>query len=241
MQNLTTFQGEIKTVVEACDGTSTNKLIAVLVAAGFTDNKEIAALAGVTVRAVQKFKANTGSRTHVRNEPTFANDGSQTNPRSPKANPRSQIASRVEDKLLPPQQEEISQPHKSKSKPEKPAGNCKRGSRLPDDWVLPNSWGQWALVNCPTSTAEAIREVAQDFADYWHAKAGKDAVKADWPATWRRWCRNNFKTGPTRKGFGSTYRPQDDNVINIKALRHPSGSRPALPAPGSVMMEVGNA
>lgn len=28
------------------------------------------------------------------------------------------------------------------------------------------------------------------FTDYWLAKAGRDAVKLDWEATWRNWIRN---------------------------------------------------
>ena len=31
------------------------------------------------------------------------------------------------------------------------------------------------------------------FRDYWNAKAGKDATKLDWPATWRNWLRNAAK------------------------------------------------
>ena len=30
-----------------------------------------------------------------------------------------------------------------------------------------------------------------DFRDFWTAKTGANATKKDWPATWRRWCRNN--------------------------------------------------
>ena len=35
-----------------------------------------------------------------------------------------------------------------------------------------------------------MRLEAAKFADFWHAKAGKDAAKLDWCATWRNWCRN---------------------------------------------------
>jgi len=37
--------------------------------------------------------------------------------------------------------------------------------------------------------------MALDFEQYWRAKAGKDAVKCDWRATWQRWVRNseNYK------------------------------------------------
>jgi uncharacterized protein YdaU (DUF1376 family) len=66
-----------------------------------------------------------------------------------------------------------------------------RGTRLPKDWAIPDDWAVWAKTERPdldpAKTAEA-------FADYWHAKAGKDASKADWKATWRNWVRNQKKT-----------------------------------------------
>jgi uncharacterized protein YdaU (DUF1376 family) len=65
-----------------------------------------------------------------------------------------------------------------------------RGTRLPKDWHLPKAWGEWALQNRPGMTVEAIREEAAKFADHWHSKAGKEASKLDWEATWRNWIRN---------------------------------------------------
>lgn len=49
--------GKIKTIVEATNGTPTAKLVAVLVALGITDNKEIAALTGLKVRAIQAVRS----------------------------------------------------------------------------------------------------------------------------------------------------------------------------------------
>ena len=65
-----------------------------------------------------------------------------------------------------------------------------RGSRLPQDWQLPKAWGDWALSEFKTWTADVVRVEADKFRDHWHAKAGRDATKADWQATWRNWCRN---------------------------------------------------
>jgi hypothetical protein len=31
------------------------------------------------------------------------------------------------------------------------------------------------------------------FRDYWNSQAGAKAVKTDWQATWRNWCRNSRK------------------------------------------------
>lgn len=62
-----------------------------------------------------------------------------------------------------------------------------RGSRLPNDWMLPPEWRVWAQQE--RSDLNVDREAAS-FADYWYAKAGKDGRKADWQATWRNWVRN---------------------------------------------------
>jgi len=35
-----------------------------------------------------------------------------------------------------------------------------------------------------------VRSQAERFADYWHAKTGVNARKADWEATWRNWIRD---------------------------------------------------
>jgi hypothetical protein len=62
-----------------------------------------------------------------------------------------------------------------------------RGSRLANNWVLPNDWEYWANKERPDLNAA---QVADQFKDFWCSKAGKDAVKLDWLATWRNWVRN---------------------------------------------------
>lgn len=69
------------------------------------------------------------------------------------------------------------------------AASPSRGARLAQDWVLPKSWGEWAVDELGMS-AEQVRTEAAKFRDYWCAKSGKDATKLDWQATWRNWCRN---------------------------------------------------
>ncbi|MDR0458711.1 MAG: hypothetical protein LBH10_06780, partial [Burkholderiaceae bacterium] len=63
------------------------------------------------------------------------------------------------------------------------------GTRLPDGWALPRPWGDWALGERADLSADDVRREAACFADYWHGKAGADARKADWEATWRNWIR----------------------------------------------------
>lgn len=62
---------------------------------------------------------------------------------------------------------------------------AKRGTRLPDDWSLPASWGRWAQSE--GYPEPMIRREAERFANFWQSKAGKDATKIDWEKTWRNW------------------------------------------------------
>lgn len=62
-----------------------------------------------------------------------------------------------------------------------------RGSRLLLD-TLPDEW----KVFCQAERTDLDpARVFADFSDYWKAKPGKDGVKLDWLATWRKWVRNS--------------------------------------------------
>lgn len=79
-----------------------------------------------------------------------------------------------------------------KGEEEAPPERSPTGSRLPADWSLPDDWRTWAVAE---RSDLDIGKVAADFADYWHAKPGKDGRKTDWQATWRRWVRNQRGAG----------------------------------------------
>lgn len=64
-----------------------------------------------------------------------------------------------------------------------------RGVRLSKDWKLPRVWGEWALAEQPTWSADHTRRIAEKFRDHWVAEAGAKGRKADWEATWRNWVR----------------------------------------------------
>lgn len=66
----------------------------------------------------------------------------------------------------------------------------KKGNRLPEDWVLPKPWGEWALSERRDWREEDVRRCADSFRDYWIAKS-QGATKLDWEATWRNWVRND--------------------------------------------------
>lgn len=70
------------------------------------------------------------------------------------------------------------------------------GVRLPAEWALPKAWGEWAMQEVPEWTPDHVRKVGERFGDYWRAKSGKDATKADWLATWRNWVRREAERMP---------------------------------------------
>ena len=55
---------------------------------------------------------------------------------------------------------------------------------------MPKAWGEWTLSEFKTWTPDVVRVEAEKFRDFWCSKAGREAAKLDWQATWRNWCRN---------------------------------------------------
>jgi len=78
-----------------------------------------------------------------------------------------------------------------------------RASRLPPDWT-PGPDGMAFAATLGLVNGRADAELAK-FRDFWSAKAGKDATKLDWQATWRNWLRRSVEGGaqPQRKPAAS--------------------------------------
>lgn len=57
------------------------------------------------------------------------------------------------------------------------------------------------------TNGRATAELAK-FRDFWAAKTGADATKADWQATWRNWVRRAVETQP--QGQQRRAQPADD-------------------------------
>jgi hypothetical protein len=72
-----------------------------------------------------------------------------------------------------------------------------KGSRLSIE-SLPKDWFDFCKAERPEIDPQ---RTFQQFRDYWIAKAGKDASKLDWLATWRVWVRNQkIQTGGNGNG-----------------------------------------
>jgi len=95
------------------------------------------------------------------------------------------------------------------SKP-KPQGDA-RGSRLPSDWLLPDDWladaRHVAFKAKLQLTDQEIRNEADKFRDFWHAKAGAAGRKLDWRATWRNWVRAYLERRPRPRNAPGGYVP----------------------------------
>ena len=55
---------------------------------------------------------------------------------------------------------------------------------------MPPAWCAWCVKDLGWTEDHALRTF-ENFRDWWSAKIGRDALKADWFATWRIWCRRN--------------------------------------------------
>src|SRR6185312_14206179 len=109
-------------------------------------------------------------------------------------------------------------------------GVQKKGERLPDDFEPDVRWAiSQGLFGAETEAAK--------FTDYWRGKAGRDACKVDWPATWRNWVRSALERQPSARGSPSTPRaPSQSEVFRLIAERAANGQdgddrgrvRPAL-------------
>lgn len=77
-----------------------------------------------------------------------------------------------------------------------------KGSRLSQDWVIPDEYIEYCKKQRPELD---VKLVADNFKDFWISKSGSDANKLDWLATWRSWVRKERATSNVQKpmkGYG---------------------------------------
>ncbi len=94
--------------------------------------------------------------------------------------------------LKPQEPEAISHREKPPSEA-KTAEGQERPGRLPNGWSPSDA--DRVFARSLGATEPEIDRTAGIFRDYWIAKSGKDAAKADWSATWRNWCRREGEGG----------------------------------------------
>lgn len=65
------------------------------------------------------------------------------------------------------------------------SGRAGRGTRLPDDFVMPDDWKGYAAGK--GYSRPVIEREAEKFTLHWQTKTGKDATKIDWRKAWQKW------------------------------------------------------
>lgn len=97
-----------------------------------------------------------------------------------------------------------------------------RGSRLPADWLPSES----DLAFAEPLLGPRVREEDAKFRDYWAARADAGAVKLDWSATWRNWCRKAANDHPARAGPAfrkpTLVEVADDLLAKMRAFDEPA-------------------
>ena len=112
--------------------------------------------------------------------------------------------------------------------------NNKRGSRLAQDWVLSKAMGDWATQERPDLD---VRQVAEQFKDYWVAQAGQKGVKLDWDATWRNWVRNTKAVKPNPYDVGRLT-VASNNEPDPALLKIEEDAKKAAPIPLEVLARM---
>jgi len=88
-----------------------------------------------------------------------------------------------------------------------------RGTRLEEDWVLPEAWKGWAKSERPDLH---IDTVAACFKDHWISVSGVRGIKRQWFATWRNWIRREAIVGERKFSNGRppwANLPRDDDKL----------------------------
>ena len=96
--------------------------------------------------------------------------------------------------------------------------NIGRGSRLPQDWIIPEDYIKFCHEERPDLIPE---DVAAQFKDYWISVSGAKGVKTDWFATWRNWVRRQDVAKSKFKNKGSLMSDaQFEDWLTPKGVEH---------------------
>ncbi|WP_254473255.1 MULTISPECIES: DUF1376 domain-containing protein [unclassified Bartonella] len=110
--------------------------------------------------------------------------------------------------------------HEQKSVPKKAKrAKANRGCRLPADFEP-----DYDFAIEEGLPPERVKVEIAKFRDYWNAKAGKDARKTDWQATWRNWVRKKIEDLEKEKNYGkqTNYQTEQQRGWSYRAAQHMS-------------------
>lgn len=90
------------------------------------------------------------------------------------------------------------------------ADRAARGTRLDPNWVLPRSWGEYALT--VGLRPDEVRREAERFKNFWHSAAGAKGIKLNWFSTWKNWAISSAEKlgrAPNPAAFGDGQKPAE--------------------------------
>lgn len=117
-------------------------------------------------------------------------------------------------------------PTATKKERARPSG---RGTRIPDGWKPSDQGREFAEVLLGTELA--LTEFDK-FYDYWRGLSGGRAIKSDWEATWRNWCRRASEyQGKSHGNSKSLVAAQDRLIGKLAEFNKPA---PDLSGTGGV-------
>lgn len=85
-----------------------------------------------------------------------------------------------------------------------------RGARLPDGWKPSDQGREFAEV---LLGEEGALIEFDKFSDYWRGLSGGRAIKSDWEATWRNWCRRSSEYRGKPDGNSKSLTAAADRLI----------------------------
>jgi hypothetical protein len=77
----------------------------------------------------------------------------------------------------------------------------KRGTRIPDPFLVTAEMRSWAADHTPLVNVDRC---TLRFVNYWRAKTGRDATKLDWERTWQNWLLKDQEDQERRPGVKQT-------------------------------------
>jgi hypothetical protein len=216
--NILNDADQIKAILVKTKGTPTQKLLAILLAAGVETTAELAALLELKPRAIQAAKRTTMRAPQCVSALQCAQLNAQTHHNALLARVEYNNITTIDYKEvsevstpLVPQAVEIEAPAIAE-----PTSKRRQGTHLADDWELPDDWRDWTRTNCPASTAERLTIEAMKFANYWQALPGAKGRKVDWFKTWKNWSLTAFGTTAVRPNSQAYVSPWEQE----KAAKH---------------------
>ena len=116
-------------------------------------------------------------------------------------------------------------------------------TRLPEDWA-PTDDDLEVARSCLPETA--VAKELEKFRDHWRAEAGPKAVKRNWSAAWRNWCRRAPNFNSNNRGrqdgrrSGSLLDATDRLIEKFGGMEAANAYVPGSSGPTPLRLDIGN-